>query len=109
MTVRDVGLEPQATWRPSAQWCHVGLGPGLVDEDQTLRVDPVLIFDPLCPSPGFGLCPPIRPGATLPVSRTRHTQLMAVLTPTPNRAAAWWQDMPPASTAATTRLRRSTE
>ena len=52
MTVRDFGLEPQATWRPSAQRCHVGLGPGLVDEDQTLRVDLVLIFDPLCPSPG---------------------------------------------------------
>jgi hypothetical protein len=57
----------------------------------------------------FGLCPPICPGATLPVSRKRRTQTIAVLTPTPNCAAAWWHDMPPVSTAATTRSRRSIE
>jgi len=55
------------------------------------------------------LCPPICPGATLPVSRKRRTQTIAVLTPTPNCAAAWWQDRPPLSTAATTRSRRSIE
>ena len=49
MTVRDVGLEPQATWRPSAQWCHVGLGPGLVDEHQAGRVDLALVLHPLRP------------------------------------------------------------
>jgi hypothetical protein len=36
----------------------------------------------------FGLCPPILRGAALPVSRKRRTQLITVLTPTPNCAAA---------------------
>jgi len=36
----------------------------------------------------FGLCPPICPGATLPVSRSRRTQPMAVLIPIPNCLAA---------------------
>jgi hypothetical protein len=44
------------------------------------------------PEMAFGLCPPICPGATLPVSRNRRTQTIAVLTPAPNCAAAWWQD-----------------
>ena len=39
--------EPAAARRPAAQRRHVGLGPGLVDEDQALRLDPVLILDPL--------------------------------------------------------------
>jgi hypothetical protein len=30
---------------------HVGLGPGLVDEDQAGRVNPALILSPLSPSP----------------------------------------------------------
>jgi hypothetical protein len=31
---------------------HVGLGPGLVDEDQARRIKPPLILSPLRPSPG---------------------------------------------------------
>ena len=31
---------------------HVGLGPGLVDEDEARRIKPPLILSPLCPSPG---------------------------------------------------------
>jgi hypothetical protein len=57
----------------------------------------------------FRLMPPILPGATLPVSRWRFTQLMAVLIPTPNRLAARLHDIPPLTTAATTRFRRSIE
>ena len=45
--VRDFGREPRAAARPSPQRCHVRLGPGLVDEDQTLRLDPALILFPL--------------------------------------------------------------
>jgi hypothetical protein len=45
--VRSLGLEPQALRCPSSQRRHVGPGPGLVDEDQTLRLDAVLIFAPL--------------------------------------------------------------
>ena len=37
----------RAARRPAPQRRHVGLGPGLVDEDQALRVDPVLILRPL--------------------------------------------------------------
>jgi hypothetical protein len=49
--VRGLGLEPQATRRRSPQRRHVGPGPdpGLVDEDQTLRLDAVLILAPLRP------------------------------------------------------------
>ena len=51
VAVRDLGRKPDAERCPSAQRRHVGLGPGLVDEDQTLRLDLVLILDPLCPPP----------------------------------------------------------
>ena len=49
--VRDLGRKPHAERRPPAQRRHVGLGPGLVDEDQTLRLDLVLILGPLRPPP----------------------------------------------------------
>ena len=51
VTVRDLGRKPHAERCPSAPRRHVGLGPGLVDEDQTLRRDPVLILGPLRPPP----------------------------------------------------------
>ena len=47
VTVRDFGLEPHAERCPPPQRRHVGLGPGLVDEDQALRLDFILILDPL--------------------------------------------------------------
>jgi len=50
-TVRDLGHAALAARRPSAQWSHVGLGPGLVDEDQALRRDAILILCPLRPPP----------------------------------------------------------
>jgi hypothetical protein len=61
------------------------------------------------PDIDVGLYPPILPGATLPVSRSRRTQLIAVLMPTPNCFAALLHDMPPVFTEATTRSRRSIE
>src|SRR5262249_52669362 len=42
--VRNFGGEPAPAWRPSPQRCHVGSGPGLVDEDQAGRVKPPLIL-----------------------------------------------------------------
>jgi winged helix-turn helix protein len=36
VTVRDLGFKPHAERCPSSQRRHVGLGPGLVNEDQTL-------------------------------------------------------------------------
>src|SRR5438034_10482129 len=50
--VRDLGGKPHAAGRPSPQRRHVGLGPGLVDEDQALRLDPALILGPLRPPTG---------------------------------------------------------
>ena len=38
-----------AARRPAPQRRHVGLGPGLVDEDQARRIDPILILYPLRP------------------------------------------------------------
>ncbi|ASY60713.1 hypothetical protein SS05631_a43290 (plasmid) [Sinorhizobium sp. CCBAU 05631] len=38
------------------------------------------------------MCPPIWPGAALPVSRQRRTQSIAVLMPIPKRFAAARQD-----------------
>jgi hypothetical protein len=30
---------PLAIWPPSAQWCHIGLDPGLVDKDQAPGIE----------------------------------------------------------------------
>ena len=50
--VRNFGGQPVSARGPSPQGGHVGPGPGLVDEDQTLRFDAVLIFSPLGSPPG---------------------------------------------------------
>ena len=42
--VWNLGGKPLAAW---PQCRHIGPGPGLIDEDQTLRLDAILIFDPL--------------------------------------------------------------
>ena len=52
MAVRDLGCEPAAARRPAPQGGHVGLGPGLVDEDQAFRIDLALILLPLRASAG---------------------------------------------------------
>jgi len=52
MPVRDLGQKPVAAWRPAAQAGHVGLGPGLVDEDQPSRIKPALIGFPACAPSG---------------------------------------------------------
>ena len=76
----------------------------------TLKPGDIVIMDNLGSHKGQAVRALIRSvGAKLPVSRKRRTQIIAVLTPTPNCAAARWQDRPPGSTAATTRSRRSIE
>src|ERR1700688_4494554 len=50
-SVRDFGSEPHAPRPPSPERRHVGLGPGLVDEDQAGRLDPALTGCPLGASP----------------------------------------------------------
>ena len=49
VAVRGLGFEPLATRRPSPERGHIGLGPGLVDEDQALLINAILIFSPLGP------------------------------------------------------------
>src|SRR5215208_5561404 len=46
-----LGHEALAIAAPSAQRRHVGLGPGLVDEDETAWIDPILVGLPLLAAP----------------------------------------------------------
>jgi len=46
---RCPGDELLPAWRPAPDRCHVGLRPGLVDEDETLGIKPPLILLPLRP------------------------------------------------------------
>lgn len=50
VAMRHFGLDPLSDRRPAHERSHVGLGPGLVDEHQAGRIDPVLIQNPLRPS-----------------------------------------------------------
>jgi len=47
LTMRHLGFEPLATWRPAPQRRHIGFGPGFVDEHQAGGIDPLPIFGPL--------------------------------------------------------------
>jgi hypothetical protein len=49
MAVRHLRGQSFTAQRPAAKRRHVGLGPRLVDEHQTLRIDAVLIGLPLRP------------------------------------------------------------
>jgi hypothetical protein len=49
--VRRFGDQPLAARRATMATGHVGLGPGLVDEDQAGRINPALVLPPLSPSP----------------------------------------------------------
>jgi len=46
MAVGRFRFEPFSYRRPAAQSCHVGLGPGLVDEDESGRINAMLIARP---------------------------------------------------------------
>ena len=45
-------VKPLTVGRPTPQRCHVGLGPGLIDEHETCRIRSPLILLPLLPSSG---------------------------------------------------------
>ena len=49
---RGLGDQLGSTLRPASDRRHVGLGPGLVDEDQPPGIKPTLILLPLRPPPG---------------------------------------------------------
>src|SRR6266516_2883933 len=49
--LRNFGDQPLTSRRPPMGAGHVGLGPGLVDEDQTRRIKSALILLPLRPAP----------------------------------------------------------
>ena len=46
VAVRDLGDERSSARRPAVEPGHVGLGPGLVDEDQPRRIDALLMASP---------------------------------------------------------------
>jgi hypothetical protein len=52
MPMRQLGFERQTASAPATQPRHVGLDPGLVDEDQARRVNPALILLPPVPPSG---------------------------------------------------------
>jgi hypothetical protein len=52
VAVRREAAQTLAFWRPSPQRCHIGLDPGLVDEDQALRIQAGLPRSPAPPSAG---------------------------------------------------------
>ena len=52
MSVGGVSGQAFTPGCPAAQRCHVGLGPGFVDEDEPARVDPLLMTLPAVPAPG---------------------------------------------------------
>ena len=49
-SIGNLGLEPLAARGPASERRHIGSGPGLIDEDQALGVDPALILSPLRPT-----------------------------------------------------------
>ncbi len=52
MTIRHLGMEPLPFGGPATQRCHVGLGPGFIDENEPVGVNPALILLPLLAPPG---------------------------------------------------------
>ena len=52
VAIRNLGGETLAFWSPAAQRRHVGLHPGLVDEDQPAGSDPALVGLPALALPG---------------------------------------------------------
>ena len=44
--LRDLCREPPAPRAPTSDGSHVGLDPGFIDEDETGRINPRLIFFP---------------------------------------------------------------
>ena len=53
VAVRDLGRQALPARPPAPQRSHVGLGPGLVDEDQASRIDAALIGPPLLAPAGY--------------------------------------------------------
>lgn len=57
MAVRSQAAQPLALRSPTAQRSHVGLDPGLIDEDQALRIETSLPISPsLAPSGNISAC-----------------------------------------------------
>ena len=52
VAVGHLGMEPLADRCPTAQGGHVRLHPRLIDEDETRRIKPTLVFLPLRATPG---------------------------------------------------------
>lgn len=93
MTERRGGAQPLALEAAAAPAGHLGIGSGLIDEDQAMRLE-------------LGMAPPI--GRQWPLSRQVCISLTTNDTDTLKCDAASWHDCPPA-TNATARSLRSIE
>ena len=58
MAVRSEAAQALSPWPPAAKWGHVGLDPGLVDEDQTRRIEATLPRPP-APTATGNVGPPL--------------------------------------------------
>lgn len=58
MTMRSLGMQSLAHRSPAEQWRHIGFGPGLIDEDQAIRIDRALMPYPLPASASDVAAPP---------------------------------------------------
>jgi hypothetical protein len=57
VAVRSEAAQPLALRPPTSQWGHVGLDPGLIDEDQALRIETGLPGSPsLTPAGNISAC-----------------------------------------------------
>jgi hypothetical protein len=52
VAIRNLGVETLSFWSPAAQWCHVGLHPGFINEDKAAGTDPPLMGLPALALPG---------------------------------------------------------
>ena len=78
VAVRDLGDEPSSARRPAVEPGHVGLGPGLVDEHQTRRIDALLMGSP---APAMALY-------VRPILFARDQRLFLSVTPMRRKKAA---------------------
>src|SRR5215211_3334372 len=93
-SLRHLGNEAGAASAPSMPPGHVGLGPGLVDEDQVFGVEPALIFlPPLAPAGDIGAV--LFAGVqalflNVMPSYTKNAQSAPWLTLSPSAASSAW-------------------
>jgi hypothetical protein len=76
VALRDLVDEPLSLWHPASKAGHIGLRPGLVDENQALGIQALGIDEPLIGSPSRAMASYVR---TIPL--LLHKGLFLNVTP----------------------------